>query len=215
MSGKIIIKKIIRSIPFIPEPQHPSYQTNGLHLRWKIGWLRAQLLYRPYWNILAKFKMAPNIVWGKRVSFLSAVITFGNGTIYFGDDTIFDSVPNIFTHHQNAIIKIGANSFINGSRIASYVSVNIGEGCILANCRMMDTDFHSVNKNRLSPNAKVQTAPINVSKNVWIAADAAILKGVNIGENSVIAFGSVVVKSIPENSIAGGNPAKVISNILD
>lgn len=215
MSYKMVVKKIVKSIPFIPEPQHPSYQTNGLHLRWKIGWLRAQLFYRPYWNLLAKINLAPNIVWGKRVSFLSSVVVFGNGTILFGDDTIFDSVPNIFTHHAKAIIKIGSNTFINGSRIAAYNSIIIGNSCILANCRMMDTDFHSVSKNRLSPSAVVQTAPINIAPNVWIAADAAILKGVNIGENSVIAFGSVVVKSIPENSIAGGNPAKIISSIPD
>jgi acetyltransferase-like isoleucine patch superfamily enzyme len=213
MSIKAVLKNILQAIPLIPEPQHPSYQTNGLHIRWKLGWLRAQVIYRPYWTLLAKMNLAPNIIWGKRVSFLSPIVVFGNGTISFGDDTIFDSVPNIFTHHPAAKINIGANCFINASRIASYVSINIGANCILANCRMMDTDFHSVTKNRLSPKALVQTAPIQIDQNVWIAADAAILKGVHIGENSVIAFGSVVVKSIPENSIAGGNPAKVISSI--
>ncbi len=59
------------------------------------------------------------------------------------------------------------------------------------------------------------TAPISIENNVWIGEKATILKGVSIGENSVIGAGSVVTKSIPANCVAVGSPAKVIRRLLD
>jgi acetyltransferase-like isoleucine patch superfamily enzyme len=55
--------------------------------------------------------------------------------------------------------------------------------------------------------------PIVIEKNVWIAAGAIIIGGVTVGENSVVAAGSVVTKDIPPNTLVGGNPAKVIRPI--
>jgi hypothetical protein len=55
-----------------------------------------------------------------------------------------------------------------------------------------------------------QTIPVSIGKNVWIADSAIICKGVSIGENSIIGAGSIVVKDIPANAIAGGNPAAVL-----
>ena len=54
---------------------------------------------------------------------------------------------------------------------------------------------------------------IKIGNNVWVGYNVIILKGVIIGENSVIGAGSVVVKDIPENCIAAGNPAKVIKKL--
>jgi acetyltransferase-like isoleucine patch superfamily enzyme len=59
------------------------------------------------------------------------------------------------------------------------------------------------------------TAPVQIYRNVFIGADVTILKGVVIGENSIIASGSVVTKSIPGNVIAAGNPCVVIKPISD
>ena len=56
-------------------------------------------------------------------------------------------------------------------------------------------------------------APIHIGKNVWIGSNATILQGVTIGDGSVIGAGSVVTKSIPENSVAVGVPAKVIRKV--
>ena len=63
------------------------------------------------------------------------------------------------------------------------------------------------------PQNSVKSAPILLHKNVFIGAYSIILKGVTIGENSVVAAGSVVVKSIPPNQLWGGNPARFIKNI--
>jgi acetyltransferase-like isoleucine patch superfamily enzyme len=55
--------------------------------------------------------------------------------------------------------------------------------------------------------------PIVIERNVWIAAGATIIGGVTVGENSVVAAGSVVTKNVPPNTLVGGNPARVIRSI--
>jgi acetyltransferase-like isoleucine patch superfamily enzyme len=57
--------------------------------------------------------------------------------------------------------------------------------------------------------------PIVIERNVWIAAGATIVGGVTIGENSVVAAGSVVTKDVPPNTLVGGNPARVIRSIAE
>ncbi len=57
------------------------------------------------------------------------------------------------------------------------------------------------------------TAPVTIDDNCWIGENVTICPGVNIGKNSVIGAGSVVIHDIPENSIAAGNPCKVIRRI--
>jgi acetyltransferase-like isoleucine patch superfamily enzyme len=57
--------------------------------------------------------------------------------------------------------------------------------------------------------------PIVIERNVWIAAGATIVGGVTVGENSVVAAGSVVTKDVPLNTLVGGNPARVIRSIDD
>lgn len=60
----------------------------------------------------------------------------------------------------------------------------------------------------------VDNAPVVIADNVWLGERVIILKGVSIGKNSVVAAGSVVTKSIPENCVAAGNPAKVIKVLI-
>ena len=138
----------------------------------------------------------------------------GPGTVIIGDDCIVDDLFTPFTHHPLAKIQIGKNSFINGTRLGCFQKIEIGESCILADARIIDTDFHSLNRNRNTQAARPPvSSPIVIENNVWIAASAAILKGVHIGENSVIGFGSVVTKNIPANQIAAGNPASIIGEV--
>jgi len=56
-------------------------------------------------------------------------------------------------------------------------------------------------------------APVHIGRDVWIGANAVILPGVTIGDGAVIAAGAVVTKDVPENTVAGGVPAKVIKSV--
>ena len=65
----------------------------------------------------------------------------------------------------------------------------------------------------LQRRAGVTAAPIVIERNVWIAAGVTIIGGVTVGENSVVAAGSVVTQDVPPNTLVGGNPARVIRSI--
>jgi acetyltransferase-like isoleucine patch superfamily enzyme len=137
----------------------------------------------------------------------------GPGKVIIGDNVLIDGRGHPvtpFTHHKDAVISIGSNSFVNGTRFGCQKKITIGEYAILGDARILDTDFHSIYPDRLSPNAVVESKPIIIGKNVWIGGAAIVLKGVNIGHNSVVGFGSVVTKDVPADCVVAGNPAKII-----
>jgi maltose O-acetyltransferase len=76
---------------------------------------------------------------------------------------------------------------------------------------MMDNDFHRIEPERR--NERAESAPIILENNVWLGARVIVLKGVTIGEGSVIGAGSVVTKNIPSRSLAVGQPAKIIKEL--
>src|SRR5207248_10050585 len=65
------------------------------------------------------------------------------------------------------------------------------------------------------PRPKRETRSVKISDNVWIGMNAIVLKGVTIGENSVVAAGAVVTKSVPANCIVAGYPAVVVKNFSE
>lgn len=89
------------------------------------------------------------------------------------------------------------------------LSVTIGEDCMLAHgIDIRCGDSHSVID--LESNERINYAQnINIGDHVWIATFAQVLKGVNIGNNSIIAAGSIVTKDVPENCLVSGIPADV------
>jgi len=99
-----------------------------------------------------------------------------------------------------------------GVRIQSASGITIGDNCMLAsNAYITDSDWHEV-YDRADPVGK--SAPVRIGDNVWIGDGAIVCKGVTIGDNSVIGARAVVVRDIPQNSVAAGNPAEVV-NVID
>ena len=108
-------------------------------------------------------------------------------------------------------ITIGNYSLVcPGVRIGSATEITIADNCMLASSvYITDADWHDI-YNRV---AIGKAAPVRIEKNVWIGDSAIICKGVTIGENSIIGAGAIVVDSVPANTIAAGNPAKVVKEL--
>lgn len=108
-------------------------------------------------------------------------------------------------------ITIGDYCLISpGVRMISANHISVGQSCMFArSVSISDSDWHDVyDRVAMGPHK-----PVIIQDNVWIGERAIICKGVTIGENSVIGAGSVVVRDIPSNCIAAGNPAKVVKSL--
>lgn len=120
-----------------------------------------------------------------------------------------------FKVNSGGVLEIGDNVAISSTTIWSHRRIKIGNNVdIGANVVIMDSDGHSINfRDRQSPIEDMKNKkdiPIEIGNNVLIGVNSIILKGVTIGDRSIIGAGSVVTKSIPSDCIAAGNPCHVI-----
>jgi acetyltransferase-like isoleucine patch superfamily enzyme len=132
-----------------------------------------------------------------------------------------------FAVGENGQCSIGDFTLLNGALIMAEEKIEIGSHCLISwNVGLADSDFHPlepaqrlIDAQALAPffnqrpaRPKLKTAPVIIADNVWIGMNAIILKGVTIGENSVVAAGSVVSKSVPANTVVAGNPAVIVKS---
>ncbi|WP_293933855.1 sugar O-acetyltransferase [Sphingobacterium sp. UBA6645] len=107
--------------------------------------------------------------------------------------------------------KIGKNVFINfDCTFLDLGGITIEDNVLIAPKVSLLSEGHPLepeNRHALIPK------PIHIKKNAWIGAGATILQGVTIGENAVVASGAVVSKDVPDNTVVGGIPAKIIKTI--
>jgi acetyltransferase-like isoleucine patch superfamily enzyme len=135
-----------------------------------------------------------------------------------------------FAVGANGQCSIGDFTLLNGALIMAEEKIEIGSHCLISwNVGIADSDFHPLEPaqrlidaqalapffNERPPRPKLKTAPVRIADNVWIGMNAVILKGVIIGENSVVAAGSVVTKSVPANTVVAGNPAVVVKTFSE
>ena len=107
--------------------------------------------------------------------------------------------------------RIGKNVFINfDCTFLDLGGITIEDNVLIAPKVSLLSEGHPV-----SPDGRqsLVPAPVHIKRNAWIGANATILPGVTIGENAVVAAGAVVTKDVPDNTIVGGIPAKVIKTI--
>jgi maltose O-acetyltransferase len=110
---------------------------------------------------------------------------------------------------ENATLKIGNNVFLNqGVRIACTTEVAIGDNVLIGDeTVVLDNDYHGV------AGAPTKAAPVRIESDVWLGTRVIVLRGVSIGQGSVVGAGSVVTRSIPPRVFAAGVPARVIRNL--
>ena len=136
---------------------------------------------------------------------------------------------------KNIFGKTGENVWVEASFHCDYGwNIEVGENFYSNyNLTILDVGKVTCGKNvQIAPNVSIYTAghpvhpdsrnsgyeygiPVTVGDNVWIGGNTVILPGVTVGSNVVIGAGSVVSKDIPDNTIAAGNPCKVIREITD
>ena len=98
-----------------------------------------------------------------------------------------------------------------GVRISACEHISIGDSCLIANgVYITDSDWHGLYDRVERPKEKT---PVHISDNVWLGDHSTILKGVNIGANSIVAAAAVVSKDVPANVVVAGNPAKVVKQL--
>jgi maltose O-acetyltransferase len=142
----------------------------------------------------------------------------GPGRITIGDDVnawAREEANVILTFSPGARITIGSNVRLNGAGLQAASAITVGDDCILGSCTIVDTDHHSVEVNRREAGARVATAPIVIGRNVWVAGAAAVLKGVSIGDDSVVGYGAVVSSDVAAGVVVAGNPARVVRNLYE
>lgn len=98
-----------------------------------------------------------------------------------------------------------------GSRISASDEITLGDGVMLANgAYITDSDWHTIYDRTVRDE---RSYPVTIGNNVWLGDHATVLKGVTIGENSVVAARAVVTNDVPANVVVAGSPAKVIKEL--
>lgn len=110
--------------------------------------------------------------------------------------------------------RIGRNVFVNQNcTFYDLGGLDIGDDVMIGPNVSLITSGHPVEPSRRRD--CVVARPIAIGRNVWIGAGATIIGGVTVGENSVVAAGSVVTRDVPPDTLVGGNPARVIRSIAE
>jgi acetyltransferase-like isoleucine patch superfamily enzyme len=161
-----------------------------------------------------------------RANLQQPVLFTGKGTIIIGKNVVigvrqspfyFSGYAYIEARQEGSVVEIGDRVWANNNLvvISNGSRIVIGHDTLIGtNVEILDSDFHGI-----SPSSRRRggspSVPVLIESNVWIGSNVKILKGVSIGRNSIIANGSVVTKSIPENVIAGGIPAEIKKHEID
>ena len=114
--------------------------------------------------------------------------------------------------NENSVIKIGDKTSIEEARITSFepYKIEIGKDCMFsADIVIMNTDVHKI----YDTTTKLKTnegKEISIGNHVWLGIRTIVLKGVNIGDNSIVAAGSIVTKDVKANTVVSGNAARQV-----
>lgn len=128
-------------------------------------------------------------------------------------DESFSLIPPFYTTGGENI-RLGRNVFINQNcTMYDLGGIDIADDVMIGPNVSLITSGHPLDPTQRR--ACVIAKPIAIERNVWIAAGVTIIGGVRVGENSVVAAGSVVTRDVPANTLVGGNPARVIRPIRE
>ncbi len=145
----------------------------------------------------------------------------GRGRIVLGDNVFLAGKSTLVfgnRRHELPELIVGDDTFIGHDCVlAAAQSVRIGKHCLLASeVRISDFDGHPVDAARRR--AKEPTPPdavksVRIGDDVWLGTGAVILKGVTVGDRSIVGAYAVVTKDVPPDAIVAGNPARIVKHL--
>ncbi len=202
-----------------------SILTEAVNTPWKVS----NTIFSWFTYLPARLVFAYNrIAWGSDWRFygLPIIQKHRESTMRFGTGLGLRSLERsnplginhpvfLATLQAGACLEIGDHFAMSGGAICVAERVRIGNRVALgANSTIADTDFHPLEPTlrRHSPQ-QARTAPVLIEDDVFVGMNSLILKGVTIGQGSVIGAGSVITKDVPPHVIVAGNPARIIREI--
>lgn len=158
-----------------------------------------------------------NVRFGAGVHLAGALKVTGAGRVEIGERVYFDGAVGAtrIDVAAGAVVRIGEWSYVNGLAIVAAADVTIGTRCLLGDAFIVTTNFHSTSVDRHAPDARVRVAPITIGDNVWIASQAAILPGVSIGSDAVVAYRSVITADVAPGAIVSSHEQRVVRRLYD
>src|SRR6478672_3202744 len=170
-----------------------------------------------FWVRWYRLRLGDRVSFGRNFQTNGRLVIQGPGRVVFGDDinAWAHAEKNVLiTFTPGSLITVGSGTRLNGAGIQAYTRIKIGPRCILGSTVIFDSDFHPLDPaKRHDRDAPVACAPIEIGENVWLAGQSAVLKGVTIGQNSVVAYRAVVTGDVPPNVVVAGNPARVVKEL--
>ena len=193
-----------------------------------MNWKKAILAVKWFFpsSINSLILRARRVRTGNRLITYGTLMIRGQGIIRIGDHVTINSCRSanpiggdsktILFAKQSGRILIGNNTGISNSAIVAQELIEIGDRVLIgAGCKIYDHDFHSLvlGERMRDPESGVVSAPVSIRDGAFIGAHTIILKGITVGEQSVVGAGSVVARDIPPGEIWGGNPVRFIKKL--
>jgi NDP-sugar pyrophosphorylase family protein len=160
----------------------------------------------------ARLEIGPRVYTERRSRGVHFAIGAG-AHVEIGADTWIrsDIAPVLIFAFPGARIRVGREGFLNGCHLSAKSSLEIGNRVWIGmGTRLLDADQHD-----LDATHPERIEPIRIGDHCWIAADVTVLRGVEIGEQSVVGTRSIVTKSIPAHTLAIGQPAHPTARVGD
>jgi acetyltransferase-like isoleucine patch superfamily enzyme len=169
-------------------------------LLWRYSWRRALTAAGRRWSTDGPLFL------GRRLEIQIA----RQGTVRFGRFVWIGDRSKIRCHE--GVVEIGAKTVMGQEcTISAYQRVRIGEQCVIADRAMfIDFDHGVVEVERPIRVQGIYKRDVEVGSNVWIGYGACILRGVRVGDNSIVGTNTVVTKDVPANAVVAGVPARIV-----
>ncbi|HEX3359580.1 MAG TPA: acyltransferase [Solirubrobacterales bacterium] len=175
-----------------------------------LNWRYGRLLWRYAWRRLLtasgrRWETDGFVFFGRALE-----IEIARGRVEFGRFVWIGDRTKIRCHE--GLVEIGSKTVMGQEcTITAYQHIRIGEQCVIADKAMfIDFDHGVVEVERPIRKQGIYKRDVEVGSNVWIGYGACVLRGVRVGDNSVIGTNSVVTKDVPANAVVGGIPARVL-----